>query len=161
MKAAKFFIFIRQNIPMVFIFLAALIARIIYLSPWLEDWDSAQFAIAIHNYSVVDNLPHPPGYPIYILFAKFLNLLTNNDTLTLGLLSVIFGSLSVIIVYIFAKKLFNTQAAILSSLFFITIPVHWDLSTVGLSNIPGLFFLLLASYFMYTNRENLKGLVIV
>ena len=52
----------------------AFITRIIFASPYLEDWDSVQFAMAISRYSIPEHLPHAPGYPIYILMGKLINI---------------------------------------------------------------------------------------
>lgn len=127
-----------------------------FLSPWLEDWDSIQFALGIHEFSIANHQPHPPGYPLYILLARCLNLMLNNDTTTLTLLSAILNSLTIIPLYLLTKKMFDRQTAILTSIIFIFIPANWILSEIGISNIPGQFFYVLIIYFMYIKAGQIK-----
>jgi len=153
----KFKKIIRENYPILIIFLLALVLRLYWLSPWLEDWDSVQFALAMHNFDISINQPHAPGYFLYILMGKFLLSLLKNDTLSLTLLSSILGSLSVIPFFLLVKKLFkNKNLAIISSFLFIFIPIGWMMSEVALTNMPGLFSLLVFTYLLFLyGRKNL------
>src|SRR3989344_4817044 len=143
------------------IFVIALVMRLTYLSPWLEDWDSVQFTLALSHYSISEHLPHPPGYPLYILLGKFFNLFISDGATALSLMSAVFGSLTVIPMFLLSKKAFNNNVAILASLFFILAPVHWMLSEVALTNIPGQFFLVLLVYFLHIYKNSFKGVIII
>lgn len=145
--------FVRKNKPVLLIFGTALVLRLKFLSPWLEDWDSIQFALALHNYSIVDNQPHAPGYPLYILLGKVFNLFLQNDTLTLTILSTTFGSLLIFPLFFLIREMFDKKTAIFASLFTIIIPIEWILSESALTNIPGLFFLILTGYLLYKWKE--------
>lgn len=41
-----------------------------FLAPTLEDIDSVNFALGLHDYDVAKHQPHPPGYPVYIFLAR-------------------------------------------------------------------------------------------
>lgn len=142
------------------IIVAAFCLRLLFLSPWLEDWDSVQFALALHNFSIVLHQPHPPGYPVYIFLARFLNLFTLNDTLTLTLLSALLGSIAILPLFILLLKMTNQRMALLGSLLLAVTPIEWALSEVALSNIPGLFFTTLTAYFLYQGRLSRKSILI-
>src|SRR3989344_4626609 len=139
----------------------AFFLRLMFLSPWLEDWDSVQFVLALNHYSIVEHLPHPPGYPLYIILGKIFNMFIYDGALALTIMSALLGSLTVFPLYFLAKKMFNKETAILSSLILVITPVHWIISEVALTNIPGQFFLNLLIYFMYVYRRSFKGIVIV
>lgn len=138
-----------KNKEILLIVAVAFFLRIIFLSPWLEDWDSVQFALALDNFSVTLHQPHPPGYPIYILLTKILDSIFRNDNLSLTLLSAIFSSLSCIPLFLLLKQMTNKIVALLGILIFIFTPVEWTLSEVGLSNIPGMFFTILTSFWLF------------
>src|SRR3989344_557491 len=110
------------------------------MSSWLEDWDSVQFALALDDFSLVKHQPHPPGYPLYILLGRIINSYFQNPTLSLTFLSATLGALSVVPFYLLTKKLFDKKTAVLTSLVFISLPVHFVLSEIAISNMPGLFF---------------------
>lgn len=136
------------------IFLFGFILRIGYLSNWLEDWDSVQFALALYNFSIVDHQPHPPGYPVYILMARTINFFVNNDTLSLTLLSAIAGAATIIPFYILLKDMVSKQFAVLAALLLLVTPIHWSLSEVALSNVPGMFFTTLTALLLYRARRH-------
>ncbi len=143
------------------IFLVALLMRLLFLSPWLEDWDSVQFALALHTYSLTDHQPHPPGYPLYVMLGKLFYFFFRDDTQALTRLSALLGSLSTIPLYLLTKKMFNKQVAAISALLFILIPVSWVLSEAALTNVPGLFFLLAVIYLMYIFGGRARSLVAI
>lgn len=157
----KAFNHFRENFMIYTIFLVALLVHIFFRSPWLEDWDSVQFALGFHQYSVVLHQPHPPGYPLYILMGRFFNLFFQNDTFTLTFMSAVFGSLAILPLYFLTKKMFSKATAVLASLFFIFLPVEWILSEVATSNITGLFFTILLGYLVYTSINNYKNATLI
>lgn len=135
--------------------------RLLFLSPWLEDWDSVQFAIALEHYSVPENLPQPPGYPLYIIIGKLFNLFLNDKALALSLMSAVLGSLTTIPLFLLAKKMFSTWVAVTATLLFAFTPIHWLLSESALTNIPGQFFLVTLSYLLYLYRNSYNAVVII
>lgn len=155
------FLFNLESFFLSSLLLTSFLARVRFLSKWLEDWDSVQFALGLHNFSIINHQPHPPGYPIYILMGKFFLLLTQNDTLALTLMSAFFGSLAILPLYFLAKIMFDQRTAFLACLFFTVMPISWALSEVALTNIPGLFFLLTFIYFLYKFKDNFKKLILV
>lgn len=61
----------------------------------LEDYDSINFALAVQNFDLTKDAPHPPGAPIYIAFVKVLNVLINDIPLALGISAALGGALFV------------------------------------------------------------------
>ncbi len=152
---------LNNNLNVILLTVFAFILRLKFMSPWLEDWDSVQFAIAMDSYSLSEGIPHAPGYPLYILLGKFLFLFFHDHNLSLSFLSSLLGSLSVVPLYLLANKMFNQKVALLSSLIFIFSPVHWTLSEIALTNMPGQFFLLLWIYLLYKFMNNFKAKVML
>lgn len=147
---------LNNNLMLFFLTVFAFVLRLKFMSPWLEDWDSVQFAIAMGSYSLSEGIPHAPGYPLYILLSKFLFLFLHDHNLSLTFLSSLLGSFSVVPLYLLAKKMFDQKVALFSSLILIFSPVHWTLSEVALTNIPGLFFLLFWIYLLYKFMDSYK-----
>lgn len=143
-----------KNKYILLIFLFALILRLIFLSPYLEDWDSVQFAQAIDYYSMADHKPHPPGYILYIALTKTINFFVANNALSLLLISSFFGSAIVLPFYFLVKQITNKFLAILTSIILISTPIEWTLSEVALSNIVGLFWTTTSSLLLYLGIRN-------
>lgn len=152
---------LKNNLILIILISIAFLLRLQFISPWLEDWDSVQFAQAMHEFSLILHQPHPPGYPLYVLLGKFFLLPLGDDNLALSFLSVLLGSLTVIPLYLLSKKMFDNKIAVISSLVFIIIPVHWTLSEVALTNIPGQFFLLLIIYLLFNFLNNKMAIILI
>lgn len=136
----------------ILIFLVSLALRLPFLSPWLEDWDSVQFALAMDHFDLPLHQPHAPGYPLYILTARFINLFAHNQTLSLTLLSAIAGSLITMSIYLLTKKMFGQKEAILAAFIFALAPISWLMSVSALTNIPGLAALIFFVYLLYNQK---------
>lgn len=156
----KFIFHIKNNFLIYLILLTALILRLLFMSPYLEDWDSVQFALAIHHFSILDQQPHPPGYPIYVFMAKVINFILNNDLASLNLLSALLGSLIGIPFYLLVQKMTKRSIAIISTVLLLITPVSWTLSEVPLSNIPGMAFLILSAYLLYRGKNSMNYFLI-
>jgi hypothetical protein len=72
-----------------------LIAHLAFLPSTLEDIDSLNFALGIHDFDPVQHRPHPPGYPIFMALAKASRAIVPGDASALALLGAIFGALAV------------------------------------------------------------------
>ena len=105
--------------------------------------------MGLHEYSLPKHQPHPPGYPLYILMGKILSPVFGNDVTTLAMMSAIFGSLTIIPLFLLLKKIFNQNSAIIGCLLFLLTPVSWLLSISALTDMVGLFFLTLTAYLFY------------
>lgn len=131
--------FTKRNKFVVAFFLVVFASRITFYSPWLEDWDSVQYVLAIKNFSLLEHTPHPPGYPVYIMAGRFINIFINDSAFALTFLSILSGSALVVFYFLLAKKFMNTWLAGLTSVTLLSLPAVWLLSEVALTNIVGLF----------------------
>lgn len=151
--------FVREEKDLILLLFASLVLRFIFLSPWLEDWDSVQFALGLHDFSMIDHQPHPPGYPLYILLGRIFNSFLQNDTLALTSLSALLGAAIAIPFFFLARKFISKNAALLSTALLLATPVHWTLSEVALTNIPGMFFTVTAALLLYKGKNSRKYLL--
>ncbi|MCD1296106.1 hypothetical protein CUJ83_13970 [Methanocella sp. CWC-04] len=137
------------------LFLIPFILRIIFISHYLDDWDSIQFALGIHDFNIKEHQPHPPGYPAYIFLAQLFYIIFQNDTLTLTLMSALFGSISVVFTYLLAKEFFGYEIGILSAAILSCTPAHFIFSVVAMNDIVSMSLLIVSIYLLYIglNRE--------
>ena len=109
------------------ILLFALILRVINLNQglWL---DEAISALAARDYSYIgivrDFLPGDTHPPLYYLSLKFCTEFFGFSEISLRSLSVVFGVMTVYVVYLIGRKVKNKKLGIIASLFFATAPLH-------------------------------------
>ncbi len=63
-----------------------LIAHLAFLPPTLEDIDSMNFALGVHDFDPSKHQPHPPGYPVFIALGKLSHAVWPSDAGSLSLL---------------------------------------------------------------------------
>ncbi len=132
----------------------------LFMSGSLDDWDSVQFALAIHEFDITKHQPHPPGYPAYIVMAKLMHRITGDDTLTLTLLSALFGGLSITFTYLLGKQLFEWKTALFASALLLFNPTHFLFSIVAMNDVVALSFILMSAVSLIEGKDNGTRLII-
>ncbi len=140
--------------PILLIVFISFIIRMYLRSNYLDDWDSVQFALALDNYSIALHQPHPPGYPVYVFLGRLLHLVFPNVTDSLVYLSILFGTLSIIAIYLLAKKFFGEIVGVMSALMLSFTPAHLEFSDVAMSDIVSLFFIIVTIYLLYLSMAS-------
>src|SRR4030042_1988465 len=71
------------------LFLLTIITRVPFTSKFLYHWDAVQFALALEKYNIAVHQPHPPGYFLYVMLGRFLNLFIKDANSTFVFISLI------------------------------------------------------------------------
>jgi len=107
------------------------------------------------------------GYPgtvilgsIFIFIGRLFSM--TDPVIAVNFMSVVFSSLSVIVLYFLAKKKFNGMTAIFSACMFSITPIFLGISVYGKSHTPSIFFLLMGILFLtnYLHTDRKKYLFI-
>lgn len=99
------------------------------LAPSVLDGDSALFQYLPYALGV----PYPTGYPIYLLLGKlWVSLVAVGDVAyRMNLLSAFLGAVAVGLIYLLIHELVERRpAALVSALYFATLPTYWRWATV-------------------------------
>jgi hypothetical protein len=130
---------------------AFLVAHLPFLPPTLEDLDSINFALGVRVFDVAHHQPHPPGYPIFIAFAK----LSTSALRVLGvpapasrglaLCSVLSGVVAILALWAFIRALDGSERrAGWTTLVVVTSPLFWFTAVRPLSDMMGFCVALIA-----------------
>jgi hypothetical protein len=96
--------------------------------PTVYWYDSAEFATA----AAVGGIPHPPGYPTYVLIGWLATRGATDPAATLNGLSAVFGALAAALAYGLGRQLGAGRiGAALGAGFVATNPVLWDNATMA------------------------------
>jgi hypothetical protein len=125
---------------------AVAISRFVFRSHLLYDLDSVNFALAMGRFDPRVHQPHPPGYFLYICFARLLNTMFHDANLALVVLSIVASCGVVAMIYRIALDWFGARAALFAGILFLVSPLAWFHGTVALTYSVEAFFSALLGY---------------
>src|SRR5438094_10305833 len=70
-------------------------------------WDSAQFALAISNYNLALSQPHAPGYFLYVMLGRLVNLFVGDPQASLVWMRVAFGGGLAAVMHLLCTAMFG------------------------------------------------------
>jgi hypothetical protein len=157
--------------PILVVAVLYLAAHLPFLAPTLEDIDSINFALGLHDYDPTNNRPHPPGYPVYIALGRMslaaVRTISNGvdtariDALALALLSALAGAVTLIAVarvfQAFSKD--GGSAALWAAALFAVSPLFWLTGLRPMSDVPGLALATIAQALLLHGLEDRRALV--
>ena len=132
----------KYTIPVI-LFFSTIVSRLPFTSKLLYDLDSVQFALGTNEYNITLHQPHPPGYIVYVMLGKLLNIFTHDANISFVIISIIFSALMVVIIYYLGMLLFTKEIGVLSALIALTSPSIWFHGEVSLGYIVEAFFCVL------------------
>jgi hypothetical protein len=125
-----------------------LVAHLAFLPSTLEDIDSLNFALGLHDFDPTRHQPHPPGYPIFMALGKLARAVVPSDPKALAVLGAIFGALAVFPLLALFRSIEaleprpdRTRQALgpaLATVLVIASPLYWFNALRPMSDIPGL-----------------------
>jgi hypothetical protein len=117
------------------LFAIALVLRMPFRSQFAYHWDSAQFALAVGEYNLHTGQPHAPGFYLYVLLGKLINLFVGDPHTALVWLSVFAGAGLVVVGYLLATLMFGRGCGWVTGLILLTSPLCWFHSEIALTTI--------------------------
>jgi hypothetical protein len=102
--------------------------------------DSVQFALALDRYDVTIHQPHPPGYFLYVMLGRFVNIFIRDANTVFVSISILFSGLTVVAIYFLGKELYNHRTGFLAALIALTSPCLWFHGEVALTYAVEAFF---------------------
>lgn len=124
-------------------------SRLPFRSDYLFEGDSVNFALGMERYDVSEYRPHPPGYILYIGFAKVFQILIPDANQALIAVSILFSAIGMMFFYMLARLMFDRAVAVTGSLLFLTVPFFWFYGEVALSYCAGSCFSTMIAYCAY------------
>jgi hypothetical protein len=117
------------------LFVVALALRVPFRSQFAYHWDSAQFALAVGEYNIRISQPHVPGFYLYVLVGRLLNLFVGEPHAALVWLSVLAGAWLASMGYLLATSMFGRTCGWGTGLILLTSPLCWFHSEIALTTI--------------------------
>ncbi|MCF6148689.1 MAG: glycosyltransferase family 39 protein [Candidatus Kuenenia sp.] len=132
------------------LFFICLLLRLFFAGQYLDNEDSINFAMGLHDYDLSLLQPHFPGYPVYIFLSSLFFTLFHNDVAALVMPGVFFSSLTIFPLSFLTRRLFTEKTAILTAVLYIVNPLCWIQSERPASDSTGVFFIILSAQFFFS-----------
>jgi hypothetical protein len=147
----------RRHWPLAALILLVLAGHLPFLASTLEDLDSFNFALSLHDFDPRKHQPHPPGYPVIVGMGKVARLVTGTfasgpeaDARALAAVSAIAGAVLVVPLFVLCGHLerlrtashteSRSDVACAATVLAIAAPLTWFAMSRPMSDIPGLAF---------------------
>jgi hypothetical protein len=114
-----------------------LATRLPFLPATLEDIDSVNFDLGVHEFDPYGHRPHPPGYAVYIAAAKLVHPFFDSHAAGLAVLSAFFAALATLPLFALLAPLTGRRAAALATLAVVFNPAFWLNSVRPMSDVTG------------------------
>jgi len=131
------------------------ISRWFALSSSQLDWDESLFASGVRSYDVTQQHPHPPGYPLFILFAKIARPFVHDDFRALRAVVAIASLLLFPATFFLLRELrLRFRVAVSGALLTAFLPTVWYYGGTGLSDVPALTATIIASALLLAGERD-------
>ncbi len=107
------------------------LSRLPFQPQWLDSFDAVNYALAVDNFDVRFHQPQPPGYYLYILGVRAVNLLTHDPARALFHFSSLASGLGVIGIYLAGREMFGRKTGLVAALLLSTSTVFWYQSEIA------------------------------
>ncbi|MBV9323633.1 MAG: hypothetical protein JO352_07615 [Chloroflexi bacterium] len=98
----------------------------------LYAFDSANYALAIRDfYNVAFHQPHPPGYPLYVFFARLIDLGVRDANRSLILEGIVWSAVAVACTTLLGRRLYGPMVGLLSGLLLCVTVGFWGYGEVA------------------------------
>jgi hypothetical protein len=132
------------------LFLATMLTRLPFQSAVLYHWDSVNFAYAIAGeFDVANGQPHAPGYLLYVMLARAVNLLFDDPQTTMVAISITASGLATAALYRLGAEMFNPATGLIAAALLVTSPLAWFYGEVALPHTPDLAMVVLTAWALY------------
>src|SRR5438128_12104555 len=86
-----------------------LLTRIPAMASYLSI-DNVNLAFSLEKFDPRIHQPQPPGYPLFVLFGRIVNVFFRDATRTFTVIALVVSGLSLVAAYLLGKKMFSPWA---------------------------------------------------
>lgn len=120
--------------------LGVVATRLPFISRYLFEFDSVDFAIATFRFDLMQYTPHPPGYILHVLLGKWLTGVTGDINLAYIWLSILLSVGSVLFLWRAGSHLRGERVGVIAGVLWLFAPMFWFYGEIATSYVHEAFF---------------------
>jgi 4-amino-4-deoxy-L-arabinose transferase-like glycosyltransferase len=144
----------REVISVGLLAIVTLAIRIPFQTQILYHWDSVNFALGMQEFNLAMEQPHPPGYILYVGFARLVDLVIKNPPATLVFISMFSSTLAVLMLYFLGKTMFGSLVGWVSAIFLALSPLFWFYSEIALPHTLDALIVILCAFLLFKTMKS-------
>lgn len=123
-------------------------------------WDGPEYTIGVTRYSLQNDTPSVPGYPLYIALGKLFHIFFSDAHLSILLVSVLFSGIGTTVFYALGKNLFNKTVGLIAAILFLSGPTfyYFGITANPYGILPTTAVLLVWIVYEITERARKNGI---
>ena len=106
-------------------FALGILTRIPFQTEFLWAHDSVLYARALERFDPLDQRPQAPGYLYYVLVIRAVYAVVGDPNRAMTIVSLIAGAAAIVLLYLFAARLYDERTARASGAFLLTAVTFW------------------------------------
>ena len=122
--------------------------------------DNVNLAFALDQFNPRAHQPQPPGYPLFVLFARSINFFFNDAEKTFTLIAVVVSGLCLPLAFSIGERMFSAWVGVAGAMLLLVNPPFWFSSLEGPIRPHLAFFSLLTAYFAWRSWHGEKSFVL-
>jgi hypothetical protein len=134
-----------RSIFFIVILLLLLLTRIPAMSEYFSI-DNVNLALSLEKFDPRIHQPHPPGYPLFVGFARLVQFGFHDAARAFDAISILVSMLSLWMAYLLGSRMFSPWAGVAGALLLLVNPVFWQTGISGPLRPNLAFFSLLIAY---------------
>jgi hypothetical protein len=108
----------------VVVFLLLLITRIPLMAEYFSI-DNVNLAFSLEKFNPSIHQPQPPGYPLFVAFARLVHFFFNDAWRTFAAISILVSALSLWLTFLIGNRMFSPWAGAMGACLLLVNPVFW------------------------------------
>jgi len=137
--------------------LVTILSRLPFCSHIMYHWDCINFRLALEEFNLAKEQPHPPGYILYVWLGRLVNTFFSgsgavgdrpqHDALTL--ISIVASGLAVATLFYLGRAIFDRRVGLVSALLLASSPLFWFYGEISLPHPVDAFLITLCAWWLY------------
>jgi len=129
--------------------LLTILSRLPFRSQIMYHWDCINFAMALKEFNLAKEQPHPPGYILYVYLGRLVNSVVSDRAVALIFISIVSSALAVVALFYLGRTVFNRKVGLISALLLASSPLFWFYGEISLPHPADAFLIILSAWWLY------------
>jgi hypothetical protein len=129
--------------------LLTVLSRLPFRSQIMYHWDCINFAMALQEFNLAKEQPHPPGYILYVYLGQLVNSVVPDRAVVLIFISIAASALAVVTLFYLGRAIFDRKVGLIGALLLASSPLFWFYGEISLPHPLDAFLIILSAWWLY------------